>query len=122
MEGQITSKNASLIKAGTIIEGANGPITPSADSILEDMGIVVLPDILANAGGVVTSYFEWIQGKNGYYWDKQQVYNQLDDVIATAFDSVSEISTERNTTMRKAALLLGIGRVAKAAELRGIRT
>jgi len=121
MEGQITSKNASLIKAGTIVEGANGPITPSADNILEDMGIVVLPDILANAGGVVTSYFEWIQGKNGYYWDKQQVYNQLDDVIATAFDSVAEISTERNTTMRKAALLLGIGRVAKAAELRGIR-
>jgi len=119
MEGQVTARNASNIKAKIIIEGANGPITPDADSILEDMGVLVVPDILANAGGVVTSYFEWIQGLQHDFWERQDVEQRLEKVMSTAFDQVLELTTDKKITMRKAALLLGISRVVKAIQLRG---
>ena len=120
LEGQITAQNAASVRAGTIIEGANGPITPGADSILDDMGVQVVPDILANAGGVVTSYFEWIQGLQHYFWEQQEVEQRLEKVMSKAFQQVVELSQEKKTTMRKAALLLGISRVVQAIELRGI--
>ena len=120
LEGQITPKNAASVRAGTIIEGANGPITPGADAILEDMGVQVVPDILANAGGVVTSYFEWIQGLQHFFWEQQEVEQRLEKVMSRAFEQVVELAQEKKTTMRKAALLLGISRVVQAIELRGI--
>ncbi|MDP6101863.1 MAG: Glu/Leu/Phe/Val dehydrogenase [Dehalococcoidia bacterium] len=120
LEGQITPKNAASVRAGTIIEGANGPITPGADAMLEDMGVQVMPDILANAGGVVTSYFEWIQGLQHYFWERQEVEQRLEKVMSTSFEQVVKMAQEKKTTMRKAALLLGISKVVKAIELRGI--
>ena len=120
LEGQITLKNAASVRAKTIVEGANGPITPGADAILEDMGVQVVPDILANAGGVVTSYFEWIQGLQHYFWDQQEVEQRLEKIMSRAFQQVLEMAEEKKTTMRKAALLLGISRVVQAIELRGI--
>jgi glutamate dehydrogenase (NAD(P)+) len=120
LEGQITTQNAASVRAGTIIEGANGPITPGADGILEDMGVMVVPDILANAGGVVTSYFEWVQGLQHDFWEQQEVEQRLEKIMSRAFQQVVELAQEKKTTMRKAALLLGISRVVKAIELRGI--
>ena len=101
-------------------DGANGPVTPAADLILEDMGVQVVPDILANAGGVVTSYFEWIQGLQHYFWEHHEVEQRLEKVMSKAFQQVVELAHEKRTTMRKAALLLGISRVVQAIELRGI--
>jgi glutamate dehydrogenase (NAD(P)+) len=120
LEGQITPKNAAAVRAGIIIEGANGPITPAADSILEDMGVQVVPDILANAGGVVASYFEWVQNLQHDFWEQQKVEQRLEKVMVKAFEQVVSISQDKKTTMRKAALLLGISRVVKAIEVRGI--
>jgi len=120
LEGQITSHNAASVRAGTIIEGANGPITPGADAILEDMGVQVVPDILANAGGVVTSYFEWIQGLQHDFWDQQEVEQRLEKIMSKAFEQVVAMSQDKKITMRKAALLLGISKVVRAIELRGI--
>ena len=120
LEGQITPKNAAGVRAGTIIEGANGPITPGADVILEDMGVQVVPDILANAGGVVTSYFEWIQGLQHDFWEQQEVEQRLEKIMSRAFQQVVEMAEEKKITLRKAALLLGISRVVRAIELRGI--
>ena len=120
IEGQVTASNADRVRAKTIVEGANGPITPAADRILEDMGVQVVPDILANAGGVVTSYFEWIQGRQHDFWEEEEVERRLQRVMSKAFDQVVEVAQERKTTMRKAALLLGISRVAEVIKLRGI--
>ena len=120
IEGQVTAANASQIRARTIVEGANGPVTPAADSILEDMGVQVVPDILANAGGVVTSYFEWIQGRQHDFWEGEEVERRLQRVMSKAFDQVIGVADENGTTMRKGALLLGISRVAEVIRLRGI--
>ena len=120
LEGQITPKNAATVRAGTIVEGANGPITPGADAILEDMGVQVVPDILANAGGVVASYFEWVQGLQHDFWEQQEVEQRLEKVMSKAFEQVVAMAQEEKITMRKAALLLGISRVVRAIELRGI--
>ncbi len=120
IEGQLTGANADRVRAKTIVEGANGPITPAADRILEDMGVQVVPDILANAGGVVTSYFEWVQGRQHYFWDGQEVENRLERVMSRAFDQVVDVAKEKKTSMRKGALLLGISRVAEVIQLRGI--
>jgi glutamate dehydrogenase (NAD(P)+) len=120
IEGQVTASNADRVRAKTIVEGANGPITPAADRILEDMGVQVVPDILANAGGVVTSYFEWIQGRQHDFWEEEEVERRLQRVMSKAFDQVVEVAQERKTTMRKGALLLGISRVAEVIKLRGI--
>ena len=120
IEGQVTASNADRVRAKTIVEGANGPITPAADRILEDMGVQVVPDILANAGGVVASYFEWIQGRQHDFWEDEEVERRLQRVMSKAFDQVVEVAQERKTTMRKGALLLGISRVAEVIKLRGI--
>ena len=120
LEGQITADNASDVGARTILEGANGPITPAADRVLERMGVQVVPDILANAGGVVTSYFEWIQGRQQLFWEQEEVETRLEQVMSRAFDQVVETAQARAVTLRSAALLLAVSRVVHAIELRGI--
>ena len=119
LEGQVTEANASDVGARIIVEGANGPVTPEADRTLERMGVQVVPDILANAGGVVTSYFEWIQGRQQLFWDRQEVESRLEQIMSRAYDQVVEAAQARDVTLRKAALLLAINRVVEAIELRG---
>ncbi|MBW2062886.1 MAG: Glu/Leu/Phe/Val dehydrogenase [Deltaproteobacteria bacterium] len=120
LEGVITLKNVQNIKAKIIVEGANGPTSPFADDILFDNGIFVIPDVLANAGGVTVSYFEWVQNIQKLFWSEDDVNQRLDKVITKAFYEVYEISVKQKVNMRTAAYILAIGRVAKAKELRGI--
>jgi glutamate dehydrogenase (NAD(P)+) len=120
IENQITNKNAPRIKAKIIAEGANGPTTPEADEILNDKGIFVVPDILANAGGVTVSYFEWVQNLQELIWSEEEVLDRLTRIMQKGFNEVLEISLSKKIPMRTAALVLGIGRVAEATRLRGI--
>jgi glutamate dehydrogenase (NAD(P)+) len=120
VENQITEKNAHCIKAKIIAEGANGPTTPEADEILNDKGIFIVPDILANAGGVTVSYFEWVQNLQELIWSEEEVLDRLTRIMQRSFKEVLEISLSKKIPMRTAALVLGIGRVAEATRLRGI--
>ncbi len=120
MENQVTEKNADQIDCKIIAEGANGPITLEADKILEKKGIVVLPDILANGGGVIVSYFEYVQDINAYYWDLERVNKELKKIILDAFENVYSIVKEKNISYRLAAYMIAVSRVARAIELRGI--
>jgi glutamate dehydrogenase (NAD(P)+) len=120
-ENQITTANASDVKAKIIAEAANGPTTPEADKILNDSGSLVIPDILASAGGVVVSYFEWAQNRNGLYWTAEEVSSRLDQIMTRAYEEVAAISENEKLTMREAATVLGIRRVVEATELRGMR-
>jgi glutamate dehydrogenase (NAD(P)+) len=118
--GQITASNAALIKAPIIIEAANGPIWPDADEMLASRGVTILPDILANAGGVTASYFEWVQNRQHYSWGLNRVRQELDRALSDAFEHVWNLAKDRNTTLRTAAYMLGIGRVQRATELGGL--
>jgi glutamate dehydrogenase (NAD(P)+) len=120
LENQIIEANAANIKARIIVEGANGPTTAEADKILYDNGIFVVPDVLANAGGVVVSYFEWVQGLQSFFWSEEEVNRQLQIVIDHAFHEVLEISQREKVDMRTAAHMLAIRRVADAMAIRGI--
>jgi glutamate dehydrogenase (NAD(P)+) len=120
LEQVITTENADKIKAKLICEGANGPTTPAADEILEERGVMVLPDILANAGGVVVSYFEWVQGLQEYFWKEDEVNGRLNSIITRAFDETWATYEERKTTMRMAAYGLAVQRVAEATVTRGL--
>jgi glutamate dehydrogenase (NAD(P)+) len=120
IESQITERNASRIKAKIIVEGANGPTTPEADEILNDKRIFLVPDILANAGGVTVSYFEWVQNLQELIWSEEEVLERLTRIMQRGFKEVLEISLSKKIPMRTAALVLGIGRVAEATRLRGI--
>jgi glutamate dehydrogenase (NAD(P)+) len=120
LENQITHKNASKIKAKIIAEGANGPTTPEADEILHDHGIFLVPDILANSGGVVVSYFEWVQNLQELLWSEEEISERLTRILRRSFAEVLNISQKEKVDMRTAALMLGIGRVAEAQKLRGI--
>ncbi|MCL0098741.1 Glu/Leu/Phe/Val dehydrogenase [Dehalococcoidia bacterium] len=120
LEDEIYKANAPNIKAKLIIEGANGPTTAEADEILGDRGITVIPDVLANAGGVIVSYFEWVQGIQSFFWDEVEVNDKLQHVMANAFEEVMSISQHEKVDMRTAAYMLAIGRIAKAITLRGI--
>lgn len=117
--GVINESNANHIKAKVIIEAANGPVTPEADDILEKNGAVVLPDILANAGGVTVSYFEWVQNRQYYSWDLNRVRQNLDSVLANAFEDVWQMSTNHKVSLRTAAFMIAIDRVRVATELSG---
>jgi glutamate dehydrogenase (NAD(P)+) len=119
LENVITSTNAGRIRARVVCEGANGPTTAAADDILERNGVVVVPDILANAGGVTVSYFEWVQNRAAYYWTEQEVNHRLGEIMARSFDEVLRMSKEHGVTMRTAAYMLAVGRVARAQSLRG---
>jgi glutamate dehydrogenase (NAD(P)+) len=120
LEQVITSENADRIKASIIVEGANGPTTPTADEILEDRGVLVLPDVLANAGGVVVSYFEWVQGLQEYFWKEEEVNKRLNDITSRAFQETWATYQSRNTTMRLAAYGLAVQRVSEATMTRGL--
>lgn len=120
MEKQITIKNVDKIKARAIVEGANGPTTPEAERALTKKGIVVVPDILANAGGVVVSYFEWVQSIQSFFWDEDEVNKNLRNVIEKAFAEVWEISCKERIAMRDAAMLIAVKRVSLAMDERGI--
>jgi glutamate dehydrogenase/leucine dehydrogenase len=119
-EDQISRDNAPNIKAKIISEGANGPVTANADSILNDKGIMVIPDILANAGGVTVSYFEWVQDRQGYFWTEERVNRRLNRMMRNAFDNTYRVSEEYNITLRQAAYVYAIDRVATTLKMRGI--
>jgi glutamate dehydrogenase (NAD(P)+) len=120
LDGQITSLNANRMRARIIVEGANGPTTPEADAILNDRGVIVVPDILANAGGVIVSYFEWVQGLQEFFWDETDVNQKLERIIVGAFDRVYRLAQERQVALRTAAYLLAVRQVADATITRGI--
>jgi glutamate dehydrogenase (NAD(P)+) len=120
LEQVITEENADRIKASIICEGANGPLTPEADAILEDKGVLILPDILANSGGVVVSYFEWVQGLQQYFWSEEEVNSRLDEIVTRAFDETWQMREERELPMRIAAYGVAVQRVADATKMRGI--
>ena len=120
IEGQITEKNADKVKAKIVVEGANGPTTPEADKILQDKKVFLVPDILANAGGVTVSYFEWVQDIQYYFWSEEDIQKKLKDVMVGTFNRVLALSNKKGVDMRTAALMLGIGRVAEAKKMRGL--
>jgi glutamate dehydrogenase (NAD(P)+) len=120
LEQVITGENADQIKASIVCEGANGPVTLDADVILDDRGVLVLPDVLANAGGVVVSYFEWVQGLQEYFWKESEVNAKLNDIITRAFAETWRAHEERSLPMRQAAYALAVGRVAEATTTRGL--
>jgi len=120
LEQVITGENADQVKASIVCEGANGPVTPEADQILDSRGVLVLPDVLANAGGVVVSYFEWVQGLQEYFWKESEVNAKLNDIITRAFAETWRTHEERSLPMRQAAYALAVGRVAEATTTRGL--
>ena len=119
-ENQITAANADAVKARIIAEGANGPTTPEADAILDAKGILVIPDILANAGGVTVSYFEWVQDRQGYFWSEDRVNSRLNRMMAEALNKVYDAAQTYDTSLRIGAYVIGIAKVAGALKLRGI--
>ncbi len=120
LENQITKVNARSIKCKILAEGANGPTTPDADDILDKKGITVIPDILANAGGVTVSYFEWVQNRIGYYWSEEEVNRRLEEKVVASFHDVLRMSEEHKVSLRIAAFMLAITRVVEVVHLRGI--
>jgi glutamate dehydrogenase (NAD(P)+) len=120
LEQVITARNASQVRASIICEGANGPVTPAADAILEDKGVLILPDVLANAGGVIVSYFEWVQGLQEYFWKETEVNAKLNDIMSRAFEETWGTAEQRNMPMRVASYGLAVRRVAEATITRGI--
>ena len=120
LENVIHRENAGRVRAKILAEGANGPVTPIADDILKDKGVFVIPDILANAGGVTVSYFEWVQDLQNYFWNEAEINNRLRQLMVSAFKKVMTIADEHRVDNRTAALMLGIGKVVEALQLRGL--
>jgi len=120
LEQVINEDNAAQVRARIVCEGANGPVTPAADEILEDRGILVLPDALANAGGVVVSYFEWVQGLQEYFWKEEEVNARLNEIVTRAFRETIDTRTQHQTSMRMAAYGVAVRRVAEATVTRGL--
>ena len=117
---QLTSHNAGDVRASVIVEGANGPTTPEADDILTRKGVFLVPDILANAGGVTASYFEWVQDLQSFFWSEDEVNERLHSIIQRAFAEVLETAKERDLPMRMAAYVQAVSRVAAATRDRGL--
>jgi glutamate dehydrogenase (NAD(P)+) len=120
LENVITDENAAKIRAKIICEGANGPTSADADQILQDAGILVVPDILANAGGVTVSYFEWVQDRGGYFWDLETVNSRLEKIMVSSYQECAAMSSRNNVSMRIAAYMVAIDRVAEVHRLRGM--
>ena len=120
LEGVIHDGNADAVKARFIVEGANGPTTPDADKILEDHDVVVVPDVLANSGGVAVSYFEWVQDLQAYWWTEDEVNDRLKAIMEGSYGEVSSLAAEEGVSLRTAAQMIGVGRVAEAHRTRGL--
>ena len=120
LENQLTERNASRVKAHLIVEAANGPTTPEADHIFNDRGITVVPDILANAGGVTVSYFEWVQDLQRFFWAENEINNRLESIMTRAYRAVHAKAEQQETNLRMGAYLLAVATVAEATELRGV--
>ncbi len=120
LENQLTGRNASRVKARLIVEAANGPTTPDADHIFADRGITVVPDIMANAGGVTVSYFEWVQDLQRFFWAEDEINHRLESIMTRAFHAVQRKAEEQETNLRMGAYLLAVARVAEATEIRGV--
>jgi glutamate dehydrogenase (NAD(P)+) len=120
LEGVIHEGNADQVKAFFVVEGANGPTTPDADKVLEGRNVVVVPDVLANAGGVAVSYFEWVQDLQAYFWSEDEVNDRLKVLMERAYDEVSTLARDRKVSLRTAAQMIGVGRVADAHRTRGL--
>lgn len=120
LEGQITKDNAPNIKARIIVEGANGPTTPEADDILNANGVMIVPDVLANAGGVTVSYFEWVQNKAGFYWNEEEINQRLENIMDNAYTAVSATAAEHGTTLRTAAFITACTRILQVRKVRGL--
>ena len=120
LENQITASNAGKIRTRLLLEGANGPTTPEADDILTGNGIVVVPDVLANAGGVTVSYFEWVQDLSSYFWSEEEVNGRLDTIMSNAFNSLWETAQQARVTLRTAAFTVACKRILEARHLRGL--
>ena len=120
IEGQITASNADGIRARVVVEGANGPTTPDADEILGGRGVLIVPDILANAGGVIVSYFEWVQDLQSYFWSEEEINANLERLMVRSFDAVTRYAADEGLSMRTGALIFAVKRVADALMTRGI--
>jgi glutamate dehydrogenase (NAD(P)+) len=120
LENQLTAQNASRIKARLIIEAANGPTTPEADHIFNDRGLTVVPDILANAGGVTVSYFEWVQDLQRFFWAEHEINDRLESIMTRSYDAVRQKTAQQESSLRIGAYLLAVARVAEATEIRGV--
>lgn len=116
---QITEENAHNIRAGIVVEAANGPTTLEATRILSERGILLVPDVLASAGGVTVSYFEWVQNNQGYYWTEEEVEEKLEKVMVKSFDNIYQTSQTRRVDMRLAAYMVGVRKMAEASRFRG---
>lgn len=120
LEGVLHEGNADQVKARFVVEGANGPTTPDADAVLEDRGVLIVPDVLANSGGVAVSYFEWVQDLQAYFWSEDEVNDRLKKLMERSYREVSELAADRGTSLRTAAQMIGVGRVAEAHRTRGL--
>jgi glutamate dehydrogenase (NAD(P)+) len=120
LEGQITAKNAGKIKAKMVIEGANGPTTPEADDILNDKGVLVLPDVIANAGGVTVSYFEWVQDFSSFFWTEDEINARLVRIMQEAFAGIWQVAQEHKVSLRTATFIVACKRILHAREMRGL--
>jgi len=120
LEQQITEANANKIRAKLILEGANGPTTPAADDILHDRGVLVVPDVIANAGGVTVSYFEWVQDFSSFFWTEEEINLRLTRIMREAFAAVWQLAQDKKVSLRTAAFIVACTRVLQAREMRGL--
>jgi glutamate dehydrogenase (NAD(P)+) len=120
LEHQVHAGNAPYVNAKMIVEGANGPTTPEGDAILQDKGVIVVPDILANAGGVIVSYFEWVQDQQFFFWEEEEVNRHLERMMVRSFENVWSFSEQQHVPLRLGAYMLAVDKVAKAIRDRGI--
>ena len=120
LEQQITAANAGRIRARMIIEGANGPTTPAADDILQDRNVLVLPDVIANAGGVTVSYFEWVQDFSSFFWDEDEINARLVKIMKNAFAGIWAVAQDQKVSLRTATFIVACKRILHTRELRGL--